>query len=86
MFEARTNPPDDKPLCIYCDADEIREEAIQKARDRAKEYNIENPASQEDEKTEDDFLDECLEELNDEYGECKSCYLEDHADDWDDDF
>ncbi len=86
MFEARINPPDDKPLCIYCDAEEIIQEARELASDRANEYNMENPASEEDEKIDDDFFDDCLDELQSEYGVCKSCYLEDHADDWDDDF
>ena len=81
MFESPINPPDDKPLCIYCDAEEIIQEARELASDRAKEYNIENPAIQEDEKIEDDFFDDCLDELQSEYGMCRFCYEEDDTDD-----
>ena len=72
-------------LCVNCDILEIRKEATQKATDRAIEYNLENPASKEEEKSEEDFFDECLSELYAEYGMCRRCYDEDHADDWDED-
>ena len=86
MLEGQINPPEDKSLCIYCDADEIRQLASELASDRAKEYNMENPAPKEEEKDEEDFYDDCLNELQDEYGMCRGCYDEDHADDWDDDY
>lgn len=86
MFESPINPPDDKSLCIHCDAHEIIAEARQLASDRAKEFNIENPAPKEWEKDEDEFYDDCLDELQVEYGICRRCYDEDHADDYDEDF
>ena len=86
MLDSHMSSPENKGLCIHCDADEIRAEARQLASDRAKQFNMENPAPKDEEKDEDDFYDDCMDELHDEYGQCKSCYLEDHADDWDDDF
>jgi hypothetical protein len=86
MFESPINPPDNHSLCIYCDAYEVRAEARQLASDRAKEYNMENPVSEEDEKNEDDFYDDCLNELQSSYGMCRGCYDEDHADDDRDDY
>lgn len=86
MFESPINPPDDTPLCIYCDADEIAELARELASDRAKQYNIENPASEEDEMIDDDFYDDCLDEVQSEHGMCRECYDLDHADDYRDDY
>jgi hypothetical protein len=86
MFESPINPPDNHSLCIYCDADEVRAEARQLASDRAKEYNIENPAAEEDEMIDEDFYDDCLDEVQNKHGMCRYCYDEDHADDDRDDY
>lgn len=72
-------------LCVNCDMIQIRKEAIQNASDMAVDYNIDNLCSYENQKTAHDFFDQCLSQLYAEYGMCRTCYDEDHADDWDED-
>jgi hypothetical protein len=67
--------------CPYCDSREMEIMASEAALDKAKEANktITNPA---DHMSEDDFYDDCYQEIYDESRLCAQCYLEENEDDW----
>ena len=58
-------------LCRYCDKETIREEFLYE------NYTKEQIAN-------DEIDEDAVEDYIGEHGLCRSCYDEDHADDWDD--
>jgi len=70
--------------CPYCDSREMEIMASEAASEKAKEANktIVNP---EEHMSEDDFYDECYQEIYDGSRLCAQCYYEENADDWRDD-
>lgn len=78
------NQKDDDGLCVYCDYRAIEEIAIAKARDKAIEMNMGLKDGQEAFDYHD-FFDICFQEEMDSRSECRQCYLDNHADDWEDD-
>lgn len=71
-------------LCMYCDRNELEVIATNKAILMAKEANS-TITNEDDYKSDNDFFDICLQEEIDNCNSCRVCYLEDHADDWEDD-
>ena len=78
------NQSDDDGLCIYCHSKEIQAIARDKAEDIANAMNKTLLEGQEAFDY-DDFYDACLHDEYDARSECRQCYLDDHADDWEDD-
>jgi hypothetical protein len=76
------NESDD--LCIYCDYDLIRDIARGEAQEIADKMNAGLKDGQEAFDS-DDFYDSCLQEEMDSRSECRQCYLDNHAEDWEDD-
>lgn len=74
----------DDGLCIYCDYEAIRDIARDNARAMAREMNA-GMKDGEESFDEDDFIDTCFQTEMDSRSECRQCYLENHADDWEDD-
>lgn len=74
----------DDGLCIYCNSAEIKAIARDKAQSIADEMNKGLLDGQESFDS-DDFYDACLHDEFDMRSECRQCYLDDHADDWEDD-
>lgn len=78
------NQTDGDDLCIHCNYDEIA--AI--ARDEAKEIAIQMNRGLPDGGEafdSDDFYDACFQDEMDARSQCRNCYLEEHADDWEED-
>lgn len=78
------NQSEDDGLCIYCHSKEIQAIARDKAQSIADKMNEALGDGQESFES-DDFYDACLHDEFDMRSECKQCYLDDHADDWEDD-
>jgi hypothetical protein len=78
------NQTDDDGLCIYCDRNEIEEIAMYEAKQMALEMNMGMRDGQESFDYHD-FFDTCFQKEMDSRSECKQCYLDNHADDWEDD-
>jgi hypothetical protein len=78
------NQSNNDGLCIYCDSKEIQLIARRKAQGIADKMNQTLGDGQES-YNEDDFYDACLHDEFDMRNECKQCYLDDHADDWEGD-
>jgi hypothetical protein len=71
-------------LCIYCDSKEIEFIARSQAQDIATRMNAGLLDGQES-FIDDDFYDACLQDEFESRKQCKQCYLEEHADDWEED-
>ena len=78
------NQADNDGLCIYCDSGEIKSIARDKSQRIADLMNAGLKDGQESFDS-DDFYDACLHDEYSARSECKQCYLEDHANDWEDD-
>ena len=78
------NQTDDDGLCVYCDYREIKEIAIERAKEEANRMNGGLKDGQESFDYHD-FFDACFQAEMDARSECKQCYLDNHADDWEDD-
>ena len=78
------NQSDDDGLCIYCDSAEIKAIAGEKAQEIANKMN-EGLGDGHESFDSDDFYDACLHDEFDARSDCRHCYLDDHADDWEDD-
>lgn len=78
------NQSDNDGLCIYCNSEEIKSIARMKAENIA---NLMNESLRDGNESfdSDDFYDACLHDEYSARSECKQCYLDDHADDWEDD-
>lgn len=72
----KLSSPEETEFCPYCQEAEIRSLSIDLAMDMAKDYNMQNPASVEEEKTYDDFFDQIFEEYMNESKLCRNCYME----------
>lgn len=78
------NQTDGDALCIYCDSAEIKAIAREKAQKVADEMNKGLQDGRESFDA-DDFYDAILHDEFSIRNECKQCYLDNHADDWEDD-
>lgn len=78
------NQSEDDGLCIYCHTKEIQAIAREKAQSIADKLN-EDLGDGKESFEYDDFYDACLQDEFDARSECRQCYLDDHADDWEDD-
>ncbi len=73
--------PPEGDLCPYCDMDEIRSIAMEQAKQKATEFNQQNPNLGQDELMyADDFFEDCHMELLSECRPCRNCYLDNHLD------